>query len=105
MVSGIFNGQPMEASALHLGEESDRGESDHGARRPAGNDEGRIFQRRFAIDYLNTAGADKGKRQAGIYALEGDVLTVCVSAPGKPRPTQFRSSKGNGRSLTVWKRT
>jgi uncharacterized protein (TIGR03067 family) len=56
------------------------------------------------IDYVNLAGAHKGKRQQGIYKLEGDVLTVCTGAPGAARPGEFESVKGDGRSLTVWKK-
>jgi uncharacterized protein (TIGR03067 family) len=57
-----------------------------------------------AIDYLNTAGSNKGKTQAGIYEFEGDLLKFCLSAPGAARPTQFQSAPGDGRTLTVWKR-
>jgi uncharacterized protein (TIGR03067 family) len=57
-----------------------------------------------SIDYRNLAGAHKGKSQQGIYKFEGDVLTVCVSAPGAARPQQFESVPGDGRTLTVWKR-
>jgi uncharacterized protein (TIGR03067 family) len=56
------------------------------------------------IDYLNLAGAHKGKAQQGIYKFEGDVLTVCVSPPGAARPREFASVAGDGRTLTVWKR-
>jgi uncharacterized protein (TIGR03067 family) len=57
-----------------------------------------------SIDYLNLHGSTKGKRQAGIYKLEGEVLTVCVAAPGAVRPGEFTSVSGDGRTLTVWKR-
>jgi uncharacterized protein (TIGR03067 family) len=57
-----------------------------------------------SIDYLNLHGSTKGKRQAGIYRFEGDVLTVCTAAPGAARPAEFTSGRGDGRSLTVWKR-
>jgi uncharacterized protein (TIGR03067 family) len=56
------------------------------------------------IDYLNLHGPAKGKRQQGIYRLEGDVLTVCMGAPGGARPGEFTSVKGDGRTLTAWKR-
>jgi uncharacterized protein (TIGR03067 family) len=51
------------------------------------------------IDYVS-----KGKTQLGIYEFEGDVLKVCVSAPGSPRPAEFKSIPGDGRTLTVWRR-
>ena len=57
-----------------------------------------------SIDYLNLAGPYKGKSQQGIYKFEGDVLTVCVSAPGGARPARFESVPGDARTFTVWKR-
>jgi uncharacterized protein (TIGR03067 family) len=57
-----------------------------------------------AIDYINLAGANKGKAQAGIYEFEGELLKFCVAAPGATRPKKFESAKGDGRALTVWKR-
>jgi uncharacterized protein (TIGR03067 family) len=56
------------------------------------------------IDYVNIAGANKGKTRYGIYEFEGDLLKICVSAPGAARPTQFQSAPGDGRTLAVWKR-
>jgi len=57
-----------------------------------------------SIDYLNLQGSSKGKRQAGIYQFEGDVLTVCMAAPGASRPGEFTAFAGDGRTLTAWKR-
>ena len=31
----------------------------------------------------------KGKTSKGIYKLDGEKLTICVSAPGKDRPKEF----------------
>ncbi|MFZ0820937.1 MAG: TIGR03067 domain-containing protein [Candidatus Acidiferrales bacterium] len=56
------------------------------------------------IDYVNLAGANKGKSQQGIYEFEGDVLKFCVAAPSKPRPAEFASNRGDGRAFTTWKR-
>jgi uncharacterized protein (TIGR03067 family) len=56
------------------------------------------------IDYVNRSGKQKGKSQAGIYALTGDALRICTAAPGTPRPTDFTSVKGDGRSFTEWQR-
>ena len=57
-----------------------------------------------AIDYLNTAGSNKGKTQYGIWEFDGGLLKFCLSAPGDPRPTRFESKPGDGRTLTVWER-
>jgi uncharacterized protein (TIGR03067 family) len=39
-----------------------------------------------------------------IYELEGDTLRVCAAAPGKPRPKEFKTEKGDDQELTVYKR-
>jgi uncharacterized protein (TIGR03067 family) len=52
----------------------------------------------MTMDYLL---AD-GKTQHGIWALEGKLLTTCFGAPGQPRPTEFASIPGDGRTLAVW---
>lgn len=44
------------------------------------------------IDNLHESGATKGKTQYGIYKLEGDKWTVCMTRPGVPpedRPKSF----------------
>lgn len=38
----------------------------------------------------------------GIYALQGDVLTYCVGAPGQARPAAFAAGKGE--TLVVLRR-
>ncbi|MEO8369726.1 MAG: TIGR03067 domain-containing protein [Candidatus Solibacter sp.] len=43
-----------------------------------------------------------GKRQAGIWKLEGRQLTTCFGAPETARPAQFASTKGDGLTLAVW---
>jgi uncharacterized protein (TIGR03067 family) len=40
----------------------------------------------------------------GIYSLQGDVLRYCVAAPGRPRPSEFATTKGDGYTLVVLKR-
>src|SRR5207237_10598021 len=42
------------------------------------------------LDYTITEGEHKGKRQFGIYRLEGDTLKICLSEEGETtRPTSF----------------
>ena len=46
------------------------------------------------IDFLVTEGADDsaGKTSRGIYKLEGDKLTICVTVPGEgSRPAEFKA--------------
>jgi uncharacterized protein (TIGR03067 family) len=57
------------------------------------------------IDYINLAGTNKGKPQAGIFELSGDILSICMAAPGQPRPGAFSSTTGDGRSYTTWRLT
>jgi uncharacterized protein (TIGR03067 family) len=51
-----------------------------------------------AIDFEHTAGALKGKAWKGIYALDGDMLTICDNAPNldKGRPAAFEARAGSG---------
>lgn len=52
-----------------------------------------------AIDYLLST----GEKQHGIYELDGKNLKVISSAPGEPRPVDFSTAKGDGKTFTVWK--
>jgi uncharacterized protein (TIGR03067 family) len=61
-------------------------------------------QKPKTINYQMTDGLTKGKTQLGIYELDGDTFKSCFSAPGDPRPTDFTSKPGDGRTLTVWKK-
>jgi uncharacterized protein (TIGR03067 family) len=56
------------------------------------------------IDYLMTDGFTKGKRQLGIYEVDGDSFKSCFGKPGAERPTDFTSQPGDARTLSVWKR-
>ncbi len=58
-----------------------------------------------AIDMTGLAGESRGKTMQGIYRLEGDTLSVCVSEPGKrDRPREFRSAEGSAHVLLVFQR-
>ena len=55
------------------------------------------------IDFI-----DRAKNvDRGIYKIEGDVLTICMSLAQteKPRPTAFESTRANGALLIVMKKT
>jgi uncharacterized protein (TIGR03067 family) len=108
MVSGEINGQAMPK------------EMTAGARRVAKDGEtsvtvnGQIFMKAkytvdplkkpMTIDYTMTDGPSKGKTQQGIYAVDGDTVKFCFASPGQDRPTDFTSSAGSNRTLSVWKR-
>jgi uncharacterized protein (TIGR03067 family) len=57
-----------------------------------------------SIDVIPDGGKDRGKRVLGIYKLEDDRLTICMAAPGKPRPTAFKAEKGSGYTLRTFTR-
>ncbi len=56
------------------------------------------------IDYEMTDGFTKGKKQLGIYEIDGDTFKSCFASPGGERPTDFTSKSGDGHTLSVWKR-
>ena len=51
-----------------------------------------------------TDGFTKGKKQLGIYEVDGDSFKSCFDKPGAERPTDFTSQPGDGRTLSAWKR-
>jgi uncharacterized protein (TIGR03067 family) len=56
------------------------------------------------IDFTHSEGPDKGKTEPGIYKIDGDTLTYCVTDIGKERPTVFATKEGTKNSLFVLKR-
>ncbi len=58
------------------------------------------------IDFAHTLGALAGKTWQGIYALDGDTLTVCDNAAdlAKARPTAFATTPGSGFVLLTFMR-
>jgi len=57
-----------------------------------------------AIDTTHELDPGKPIVQLGVYSLEGDTLTLCLEAAGKPRPTAVASQIGDTRNLFVLKR-
>jgi uncharacterized protein (TIGR03067 family) len=58
------------------------------------------------IDNLHETGPDKGKKQHGIYKLEGDEWTVCMTPPGAAegdRPKDF-ATKDSANVVFVFER-
>ena len=108
MESAVFNGAPMDAAMVAWVRRTTRGDV---TKVVAGDQT--MLHARFtldatqpsnAIDYVSLAGANKGKSQQGIYELSGAALQICMAPPGKPRPREFESMKGDGRSFTTWRR-
>jgi uncharacterized protein (TIGR03067 family) len=108
MVSGVMNGQAMDKSTVQWVRRITTGDEIAVCAGPQ-----TLMEMTFtidpstspkSIDYMNTAGSNKGKTQLGIYEFDGDQLTVCVASPGAVRPTTFNSEKGAGHTLTAWKR-
>ena len=59
-----------------------------------------------AVDFRHTEGTAKGTVWKGIYAVEGDTLTVCDNAPNpeRGRPTAFEARSGSGYVVVTFKR-
>jgi uncharacterized protein (TIGR03067 family) len=58
-----------------------------------------------AMDVTYDDGPNKGKTNHAIYALEGDILTICRhQQPAMERPKEFTAEAGSGRALIMWKR-
>jgi uncharacterized protein (TIGR03067 family) len=51
------------------------------------------------IDMTFTKGPEKGNTALGIYKLEGDTWTICLTVTAKERPTKFATKKGSGLAL------
>jgi uncharacterized protein (TIGR03067 family) len=54
------------------------------------------------IDYEMTEGVTKGKRQLGIYEIDGDTFKSSFAKPDAERPADFKPAEG--RTVSVWKR-
>lgn len=108
MVSGILDGRPMDESLVKWVKRVTQGNQTTVYAGPQV-----MLQAEFThdpskspktIDYINTAGSNKGKIQHGIYAFEGDLLRIYMSAPGVARPAKFNLKPGKEGTLTVWKK-
>jgi uncharacterized protein (TIGR03067 family) len=56
------------------------------------------------IDVIPDGGPNRGERVLGIYKFAGDRLTICMAAPGQPRPKAFQAAKGSGCTLRTFSR-
>ena len=108
MVSGLADGQPMPDEMLKQMKRVCKGDEV-----TVTMGEQYFMKAKFTIDpskkprtidYQMTEGFNKGKKQLGIYELDGDRFKSCFSAPGAERPKDFASEPGSQRTLSVWKR-
>jgi uncharacterized protein (TIGR03067 family) len=108
MVSGSADGQPMPENMLKEMKRTCHG--DEATTTMAGQ----VFLKAKislnpsrtpkTIDYQMTGGLTQGKKQLGIYEVNGDTFKSCFGKPGAERPADFTSKPGDGRTLSVWKR-
>jgi uncharacterized protein (TIGR03067 family) len=108
MVSGSADGQPMPEELLKQMKRICKG--DETTTTMAGQ---LYFKAKISIDpskkpktidYQMIDGFTKGKKQLGIYEVDGDSFKACFGAPGAERPTDFTVKPGDVRTLSVWKR-
>jgi uncharacterized protein (TIGR03067 family) len=58
-----------------------------------------------ALDFDIQTGNDQGKKQLGIYKVDGDTLTLCLARPGgDERPKEFAAPQGSSFTVIVFKR-
>jgi uncharacterized protein (TIGR03067 family) len=107
MVSAVFNGVPLEKEMVKWCKRITHGNVSIVMAGPQ-----TMLKVNFTLDdskhpqtieYMNLEGSLKGKSQSGIVELKGLDLKICMSAPGKPRPANFCSKSGDGRSFTTWR--
>lgn len=108
MTAGVFNGAPMSPDMLKWCTRITAGAVTTVMAGPQ-----TMLKAAFTIDlsavpphieYENLEGSNARKMQAGIFRVKDDELEICMAAPGKARPSEFASSKGDGRSYTTWRR-
>src|SRR5205085_3256803 len=56
------------------------------------------------IDLSITEGQDKGKKQFGLYSIEGDTLKVCFAPTENERPKDMTAKEGTDNILITLKR-
>ena len=55
-----------------------------------------------SIDVVPDGGRNRGEHILGIYKLDRETLTICMAAPGQPRPREFKAEKGSGCTLQTF---
>ena len=54
------------------------------------------------VEYQDQSAGLAGPVQLGIMRWDGDDAVFCMAAPGQPRPEDFTSEPGSGRTLSRW---
>jgi uncharacterized protein (TIGR03067 family) len=54
-----------------------------------------------AIEYVDAMGPDRGKVLKGIYKLEGNTFSFIAADEGMPRPTEFKTGRGQTKRVFV----
>ena len=108
MVSGSADGQPMPDEMLKQMKRVCKGDE------TTTTMGGQVFMKAKitidpskkpkTIDYEMLEGFTKGKKQLGIYEVDGDTFKSCFAAAGAERPKDFTSDPGDKRTSSVWKR-
>jgi uncharacterized protein (TIGR03067 family) len=55
------------------------------------------------VEYQDRSAGGAGAVQLGILRWDGDDAVFCMAAPGQPRPEDFTSEPGSGRTLSQWR--
>ena len=56
------------------------------------------------VEYQDRSAGGSGAVQLGILRWDGEDVVLCMGAPGQPRPDDFTSEPGSGRTLSQWRR-
>lgn len=103
MVEGVFNGVAMSPDMVKWVRRITRGDVTSVVAGPQLMMRARFTLAPPAIDYMNLDGPNAGQPQSGIFEVAGGILKVCMAAPGRPRPGDYSSKQGDGRSYTTWR--
>jgi uncharacterized protein (TIGR03067 family) len=102
MVSAIMSGKPLEPQYVRMGK---RIATESELQVKIGPQA--VLKAAYAVERTSAPKAmnyrlSDGRAQAGIWELDGKQLKTCFASPGQPRPTEFASAPGDGRTFTVW---
>ncbi len=102
MVSAIMSGKPLDERYAKIGKRIATASTLEVKVGPQ-----TVLKATYAVDRSKTPREmnyrlSDGRVQAGIWEVEGSRLKTCFAGPGQPRPAEFVSVVGDGRTFTVW---